>query len=88
MSFDIVLLAAVIILSVLVLLCGCIAFTWGYRLGVKDYNTAHTEAPKAEIEPKKAAATPKEDPKLRELTVLMENIENYDGTSDHQKDLR
>lgn len=87
MSFNLILIVAVMFLAVLIPIVGCFMFERGYKLGVSDYNTAHRDEPKAEIEGKKEVKVPKEDKKLKMYEQLLENIENYDGTTAGQKDI-
>lgn len=61
-------------------------FFQGYKLGVKDFNRAHSETPKAL--PKRRPRRPQGENKRREqLETILDNIENYDGTSAHQKEI-
>lgn len=86
MSFSIALMIAVCTMSALVPIIGLIAFRKGYELGVKDFNSAHDDIQKnVPVEGKQKLPAP--DPELQRLHQILENIENYDGTSANQKEI-
>lgn len=87
MSFESVLLVAVLALAALMPIVGVYLFERGYSLGIRDYNNAHRDEMKSSIEKNKPVSVPKQDKRLQELETLMENIENYDGTTAGQKDI-
>lgn len=86
MLFEYISLALIAIMAMAIPVIGIIAFRHGYSLGVKDYNHEHRDAPKADIAPK-MPKQPKVDKKLKMYSQILENIDNYDGTSAHQKDV-
>lgn len=87
MSYSIALLIIICIMSALVPVTGMIAFKKGYELGVKDYNASHDDTQKSIPEEKKTHKAPSPDPELERYRMILENIENYDGTDAHQKEI-
>ncbi len=87
MLFDVVLIAAVTALAVLASIIGNVMFVKGYNLGVREYNSQHQDEPKEIIAEKKPAVQPKQDKKLQMYSDILDNIENYNGTSENQKDI-
>lgn len=62
-------------------------FRRGYDLGIKDYNLAHPDTPKHELAAKPSAPTPEVPAEIKRYQTLLDNIENYDGTGAHQKEI-
>ena len=87
MLFDVVLIAAVTALAVLASIIGNVMFVKAYTLGVREYNSQHQDEPKEIIAEKKPAVQPKQDKKLLMYSDILDNIENYNGTSENQKDI-
>jgi hypothetical protein len=65
-----------------------IAFKKGYELGVRDWNRTHPDEPKSLPPQKPKKTTSASDNELKKLRTIMENIENYDGTDAHQKEVK
>lgn len=82
-----------IIYTVLCILCLCVGFFVGYNISKeskKINNQVTIKNPKEKI--KNIVKTKKNDKKLEEqleeLNKIYDNIENYDGTSKNQKELK
>ena len=77
-----------LIYTVLCIACLCVGFFCGYRLN--NEKPIHIQNPittvKEKMETKKIEDANKE--RLEELNTILENIENYDGTSQGQKELK
>lgn len=77
-----------LIYTVLCIACLCVGFFCGYRIG--HQKPIHIQNPittvKEKMETKKIEDANKE--RLEELNTILENIENYDGTSQGQKELK
>ena len=89
MLFEGLLLGTLIILTLATPIAVIIAFKHGYMLGVKDYNITHKEAPKEmpRRRPRRPQGNSDVDKVLDKYTTILDNIENYDGTSAHQKEI-
>lgn len=87
MSYSIGLLIIICAMSVLVLVIGIVAFKKGYELGVKDFNASHDDTQKSLSEPRKKYKSVSPDPELEKYRIILDNIENYDGTDAHQKEI-
>ena len=88
MSFNAYLVGVITFLTISYPFICLYAFMRGYALGVKDHNTAHPDTPKADI-PRPAKHIPTAtDKNLKMYETLLENIENYDGTDAHQKEIK
>lgn len=57
-------------------------------MGVKDYNMNHADSKKAMPTRKAKVADVKANKELEKLATILENIENYDGTEAHQKEIK
>lgn len=88
MLFDAVLVGIIVFLLLSEPLISIYCFMRGYSMGVKDYNTAHPDTPKAEPERKAKHVPTAPDKKLKMYETLLENIESYDGTDAHQKEIK
>lgn len=88
MSFNSILVLALIIMAGMTPVICVFAFEKGYKLGVKDFNRAHPDEPKAEIHERKAKKPAVKDEKLQMYSQILENIDNYDGTTANQKDVK
>ena len=64
------------------------AFKKGYELGIKDWNITHPEQPKAMPERKPKSVSAVTSKELKKYEDILENIENYDGTDAHQKEIK
>lgn len=77
-----------LIYTVLCIACLCVGFFCGYR--IEHQKPIHIQNPittvKEKMETKKIEDANKE--RLEELNTILENIENYDGTSQGQKELK
>lgn len=87
MSYSIALMIIVCAMSVLVPIIGIVAFRKGYELGVRDFNASHDDIQKGLPETPKKHKIPSPDPDLEKYRIILENIENYDGTDAHQKEI-
>lgn len=87
MSYSIGLLIIICAMSVLVPVIGIVAFKKGYELGVKDFNASHDDTQKSLLEPRKKYKSVSPDPELEKYRIILDNIENYDGTDAHQKEI-
>ena len=87
MSFSSILIISVIFLAFLVPVTAIFSFYKGYALGIKDWNTHNPEEIKAEPTKKRAHMATATDKELQNVKILLENIENYDGTGANQKEI-
>lgn len=87
MSFDGYLIGIIVILVILTPLMSIYGFTKGYSLGVKDWNSHNPDERKDDPARKPKMPSYATDKKLEEMKILLDNIENYDGTDANQKEI-
>ena len=87
MSYSLIPMIIVAILAIFTPFIAYLAFKKGYELGVKDWNIARPEQPKVMPERKAKVPSAISDKELKKYEDLLANIENYDGTSAHQKEI-
>ena len=85
MLFDSILVGIIFLFSLSTPVAVCLAFKKGYALGVKDYNISHDIKKNEPKHVQKKMA--KDNADIRRMRVLLDNIDNYDGTSAHQQEL-
>ena len=79
--------AALIIMALVTPIIAIAMFKRGYAMGVRDYNVKHRDEPKTLPKKKNRKAQKAADDNAERLYSLLENIENYDGTSAKQKEI-
>lgn len=87
MSYDLILVITLIVVTVGMSILTMIAFRHGYELGVKDYNRKNPEEPKTLPAKRVKKVESWQDRQAAHYATLLENIENYDGTDAHQKEI-
>ena len=87
MAFNAYLIGIITFLTLLVPFIGIYGFIRGYALGAKDFNASHDDIQKGLPETQKKHKVPSPDPDLEKYRIILENIENYDGTDAHQKEI-
>lgn len=87
MLFNYILTGIIVGEALLTVLCSFIAFRKGYELGAKDFNINHSDVKKVVPTRKAKLADRKANKELEKYEALLENIENYDGTEAHQKEI-
>lgn len=86
MLFEALIVGALVFMAIATPGLVVLSFIKGYSTGVKDYNKSHPGEEK--IEPaRKPKAVPEYSEDQQRLKTLLENIDNYDGTSAHQQEL-
>ena len=88
MSYSVIFVVATLILAIATPIIGIFAFKKGYELGVRDWNRSNPDEPKSLPPKKPRKTTSASDSELKRLRTIMENIENYDGTDAHQKEVK
>ena len=88
MLYNAFLVGIATLMALLIPFVGVYCFMRGYSMGVKDYNTAHSDEPKADPERKAKPVSHASDKRLNEMLNLLDNIENYDGTDANQKEIK
>lgn len=81
-----IMLGIIFLLSIGTPICVCKAFKDGYNFGVKDYNRAHRGEEKS-IPTAVPKNIPADNKDLENMRILLDNIDNYDGSSAHQQEL-
>lgn len=79
--------AALVVFALATPILGAFLFKQGYYLGVKDYNASHKETKKTVPVKRNKKVIAQEDAQMQKMRDLLENIENYDGTSAKQKEI-
>ena len=75
-----------LIYTILCILCLCIGFYFGFRIGKeKEIPKVKIKAPSQII--KEHKANKEEEKEMNRLNTILNNIDNYNGTSDYQQEV-